>query len=462
MRVFLLVPRCLNPKQTYREYPLGVGLIATALRRRGHEVALYDQPAEGADDGPLWAKMRGFAPDVVGFSVITPSYPVAQQQIQQVQRELPGALIVAGGIHPSLFAEDLLADGADVVVIGEGAESMSTLLDRVEGRRSWHDLPGLAYREATAAGDRVVRTAGNAQRDTAEDPGIIDRSVYNLPLYTHHSMMASLGCPYRCAFCCNYAGTVLQKGVTVRSHECILEEMRYLAEQFAARQVFFVDDVFLLSRRNALEFCRRLEQERLGLEWIAQMRVDTIDADVATAMATANCRRVYFGVESGSEAVLRRCRKGIDKEAVRLAVRSAKQAGLRVKTGWIFGLPGTLDEQYESIGFMRELRPHEISIHQLIPFPGTEYYDRAAEHRIRIRDPKDFASFCYGGLGKNITFDYLSEGELVALFEEAAAVLESEGYVHSDRAGPQDEYVYSTPLSATSMNVFRTQDQSVG
>ena len=56
------------------------------------------------------------------------------------------------------------------------------------------------------------------------------------------------------------------------------------------------------------------------------------------------------------KAVLRRVRKGTDCESIRLGIESAKKAGIRVKTGWVFGLPGTIDEQYESVAFMRELR----------------------------------------------------------------------------------------------------------
>jgi radical SAM superfamily enzyme YgiQ (UPF0313 family) len=163
-------------------------------------------------------------------------------------------------------------------------------------------------------------------------------------------------------------------------------------------------------------------------------------------------------VESGSEAILRRVRKGIDRETIRLGIRSAAGAGLRVKTGWIFGLPGTLQEQYESLAFMRELHPHEISIHQFIPFPGTRYYQRPREYGLRIRDRKDFASFCYGGLGDNIAFDYLSRRQLVELLETTVAVLESEGYVSSDRAAAEEQYVFSTPLDSLSLSVFRSAE----
>ncbi|MGA2032725.1 MAG: radical SAM protein [Thermoguttaceae bacterium] len=470
MNVFLLLPRSLNPKQTYREYPLGVGLIATALRRQGHEVAVFDQSAEGADDERLLARLRDFCADLVGLSVITPSYPVAQRQLRRLRREFPRMPIVAGGIHASLFPQDFLADGADAVVLGEGCAAMVELLRRLSRRRSWRDVP----RVVSAAGgglsqfsfgDRsrsqengTVPLAGAAKGPDLAELGIVDRDVYNLPLYTHHSMLASRGCPYRCAFCANYTGRVLRGGVTIRSAGELCAEMRYLVDRYAAKEVFFVDDVFLMARRNVLEFCDRLVQECLDVQWVAQMRADSIDPQVAAAMVAAGCQRVYFGVESGSEAVLKRIQKGIDRETIRLGVRSAKDAGMRVKTGWVFGLPGTLDEQYESVSFMRELRPQEISIHQLIPFPGTLYYERPAEHGLRIRDPKDFASFCYGGLNDNISFDYLDRGQLLELLEHTVAALEAEGYVSSDRATPRDEYVFSTPLNSLSMSVFHQRD----
>jgi radical SAM superfamily enzyme YgiQ (UPF0313 family) len=455
MKVFLILPGCLNPKQTYREYPLGLGLIAAALRPLGCEVVVFDQNAEGADDQRLLARLRDFAPRVAGFSVITPSYPAAQRQIRRLRREFPQVSIVAGGVHASLFPQDLLADGADAVVVGEGCTAMAELIGRLRDGRPWREVPGAACRGADG---RMMPAAPRAGPPLPDDVAMIDRDVYNLSLYTHHSMLASLGCPHRCAFCANYSGRVLYNGVRIRSDDRLAAEMRYLAERYGAKQVFFVDDVFLLSRANVLRFCRRLKRERLDMQWVVQMRADAIDPEVAEAMAAANCQRVYFGVESGSDAVLKRVRKGIDRETIRLGVRSVKEAGMRVKTGWVFGLPGTLTEQYESVAFMRELRPHEISIHQLIPFPGTPYYDRPAEHGLRIRDPKDFASFCYGGLSDNISFDYLSQRQLVELLEHTAAVLESEGYVSSDRATPEDPYVFSTPLNSLSMSVFHRDD----
>jgi anaerobic magnesium-protoporphyrin IX monomethyl ester cyclase len=107
------------------------------------------------------------------------------------------------------------------------------------------------------------------------------------------------------------------------------------------------------------------------------------------------------------------------------------------------------------------LRPHEISIHQLIPFPGTVYYKEPERFGIRIPNPKSFESFCYGGLDGEIRFDYLSHEQLVKLLEDTGRALEAEGYVNSDRAGAGAEFIYTTPLSRNSMNVFRPLSHAV-
>jgi radical SAM superfamily enzyme YgiQ (UPF0313 family) len=453
MRVLFAVPRSYNPKQTYREYPLGVGFLGTLLKQAaGHEVSIFDQNAEAVDDLVFLQRVAEFQPALVGFSVLTPNYPVFRRQIQALKRQDPHVRIIAGGIHATLFAEDLVAEGADVVVLGEGEACIKELAARLESGRDLAGLPGLALRDRTG---EVIRTRGLPSNVPLASLPVVDRALYNLPRYTHHSMLASRGCPHHCAFCCNYTGTLRDEGVVVRWHEEVLAEMELLRDKFGAREIFFADDLFLLRKKDILTFCEASIARRLGVEWIAQMRADQVDSRVAEAMRAAGCQRIYFGVEAGSNQILRRANKGMTAAQIARGVRAAKAAGLRVKTGWIYGLPGSLEEQYASIPFMLELRPHEISIHQLIPFPGTDYYRDPGRFGIRIADPKAFESFCYGGLDDNIQFDYLSQSQLLKLLEDTVRALESAGYVGCDQARPGSEFVYSTPLSKTSMTVFR-------
>jgi radical SAM superfamily enzyme YgiQ (UPF0313 family) len=438
----------------YREYPLGIGYLGTLLKQHGHEVRVFDQNVEGLEDDGLWQLVAEFQPDMAGFSVITPNYPVARKQIRKLKQLRPDVRILAGGIHATLFPDDLIADGADAVVMGEGEPVILELVEGLAEGRDLTSLPGLLYRTRTG---EVVRTSGHSQTTSLDNLPFVDRTLYNLPKYTHHSMLASRGCPHHCAFCCNYTGTVRNDGVGIRQHLRVIEEMEHLRDAHGAREIFFADDIFLLRKHDILEFCKANAARHVGVKWIGQMRADRVDATVAEAMRAAECQRIYFGVESGSDSILRAAQKGMNTAQIRKGIRAAADAGLRVKTGWIYGLPGSLEEQYESIPFMLDLRPHEISIHQLIPFPGTIYYTDPSRFGIRIANPKDFESFCYGGLDGDIQFDYLSHSQLRQLLEDTACALEAAGYVSSDQAGPGAEYIYTTPLSRNSMNVFRAE-----
>jgi len=452
MRVLFAVPRSFNPKQMYREYPLGVGYLGTVLRQHDHEVRVFDQNVESLEDAELFQRVTAFQPAVVGFSVITPNYPVARRQVRALKERFPHIRVIAGGLHATLFPEDLLLDGADAVVLGEGESVIVELVSRLGRGADLSDLPGLVFRRGS--GD-VVRTSGWSQIARLDELPFVDRSLYNLARYTHHSMLASRGCPHHCAFCCNYTGTVRNDGVAIRWHEKVLDEMEHLRDVFGAREIFFADDIFLLRKHDIQQFCRSCAARNLGLHWIGQMRADRVDDAIAAGMAQAGCQRIYFGVESGSERILQDAKKGMTKDQIRRGITAAKNAGMRAKTGWIYGLPGPMEEQYKSIDFMLELRPHEISIHQLIPFPGTVYYNEPNRFGIRIGNPKAFESFCYGGLDGDIRFEYLSHSQLVQLLEDTSVALENAGYVSSDEADPGSEYVYTTPLSRNSMNVFR-------
>ncbi|HWX21987.1 MAG TPA: radical SAM protein [Candidatus Binatia bacterium] len=452
MRILFVAPRSYNPKQMYREYPLGIGFLGTLLKQGGHEVRVFDQNVEGLDDKALLKLVAEFQPGIVGFSVITPNYPIARQQIRKLKQQGPELRIIAGGIHATLFPEDLIADGADVVVLGEGEPVIHQLVACVEEGRDLGGLTGVVFRNGAG---QITRTPGHSQTTSLDELPVVDRSLYNLPRYTHHSMLASRGCPHHCAFCCNYTGTVRSDGVGIRAYERVIDEIQHLRDTYNAREIFFADDIFLLRKHDILAFCRAYAARRVGVRWIGQMRADRVDPTVAEAMRAAECQRIYFGVESGSDRILQDAKKGMTTEQIRRGIRAALAAGMRVKTGWIYGLPGSIDEQYESIPFMLDLRPHEISIHQLIPFPGTIYYTDPGRFGIRIADRKAFESFCYGGLEGDIQFDYLSHQQLLQLLEDTASALEAEGYVSSDKATPGDEYIYTTPLSRNSMNVFR-------
>ena len=214
-------------------------------------------------------RLQSFAPDVVGFSVITPNYPVAKEQLAQVRQLCPNAFWL-----PAEFTPRFSRTICWLMVLTSWCSARERKLFRS------FSMPGLEADDLTAVDGlafrdregRVVRTPARQKTRAFDEIPMVDRRLYNLPLYAHHSMLASRGCPYKCTFCCNYTGTIMGKGSSLRSYTRVVEEMKYLEQEFDARQIFFADDIFLLKRSNILEFCDEVNRQRLRLSWIGQMR----------------------------------------------------------------------------------------------------------------------------------------------------------------------------------------------
>jgi radical SAM superfamily enzyme YgiQ (UPF0313 family) len=116
-----------------------------------------------------------------------------------------------------------------------------------------------------------------------------------------------------------------------------------------------------------------------------------VDERLLRAFKKAGCWAILFGAESGVQKNLNAIRKGITPDQTRRAVRSAKKAGLKVYTPFIFGIPGeTFEEGLKTIEFACELGPDVANFHALTPFPGTDLYDNLQEFGTMSGDLEDF------------------------------------------------------------------------
>jgi radical SAM superfamily enzyme YgiQ (UPF0313 family) len=179
-------------------------------------------------------------------------------------------------------------------------------------------------------------------------------------------------------------------GIRYRSVENVIEEIELCLRQ-GYREIKFIDDTFAEDRERAMRLAREIRRRRLDFPWFASACVNQVDPEMLRAFRRAGCWAVLFGVESGVQKNLNALRKGITLRQARDAVRWAKEAGLVVQTSFVFGIPGeTWAEGLQTIAFARELAPDRASFHALVPFPGTDLHDHAAEHGTVSEDLTDF------------------------------------------------------------------------
>lgn len=451
MKILIIVPAMrLQSRKTYKEYPLGAGYIGTALYLNGHDVKIIDQNAEELSDSELLKKMEEYTPDVVLFSMVTSTYGRGLDILKTIKKSYPDMLCAAGGVHPTLFPERTVSDGFDYAFIGEGEQTAPAFISLMSSKKSLYKVEGICGKDH----------GGNIWKTLSSGPVKLDmpvkRELYNLSLYSHHTVLFSRGCPFGCRFCCDIFRQAGPSFIRACSSECLHKELEAVSKLNG--DIFFADDIFMGHADNISNFCNLYKENGYSFRWVAQMRADSVTPQLMERLADCGCERMYIGCEAGSDKILKTAGKRCTSGTIKKAIDIIHSFGIRVKTGWIYGLPGELKEQYKSIDLMLESHPEEISIHKLIPFPGTYFFNYRDSYGIRIKDPYNFDSYSYSWIDDSISYDYLNENELINLLEHTSSTLEKEGYKNNDLARDSDRFVYSIPTSKKNIAVFKDAD----
>ena len=297
-------------RSRFRFPPLGPAYVAASLRQAGHDVRLLDCTFLGREQA-LRLALAARA-DVVGIYCMA----TMRDDALWFARQLRGRcdLLVAGGPLPTCAPETFLAD-FDVVVRGEGEQTMVDVLAAHAAGGDPGAVPGVVAAAAdggAAATGPAAPLAGDLDalpfpaRDLLPNAAYIShgRRRYG---YAVTTVMASRGCPFACEFCSN---VVFGDSYRERSPAGVVDEIEQ-ALALGYDRIAFADDVFTLRGERVVALCDEIERRGLRFAWECLARVDGIDGATAARMRRAGCRTVFFGIESGSDEILRLMRKGI-------------------------------------------------------------------------------------------------------------------------------------------------------
>lgn len=369
-----------HDRSIFRFPPLGLGYLASSLRKCGYDPKILDCTFLDKDQAVKMAVNAGA--DVVGvYSMVT----MRDQSLMfaELLRESCD-LLIAGGPLPSCDPGSFL-DDFDVVVIGEGEQAIGEILRAYEGGLGLESVKGIAYRQDGIDRFTPVR---ELEQDLDRIP-FPARDLFPNQAYLDHwrkrfgyaitTVMTTRGCPFSCEFCSN---AVFGVSYRERSPENVLDEVEE-AVSLDYDHIHFADDVFTLNRKRMLRLCDEISSRRMDFSWECLGRVDSIDSETAKAMKRAGCERIFFGIESGNESVLRLMNKNITTAKARRAVDAAVSAGLRTGAFFILGYPGeTEDTVLDTIRFATRLPVDYLSFTMPYPLPGTALYERV-KGRIR-------------------------------------------------------------------------------
>ncbi|MFX1498536.1 MAG: B12-binding domain-containing radical SAM protein [Promethearchaeota archaeon] len=370
--------------------PLGMCYVSAVLKKENYSVNIIDQAAMGLNLGQIVEWIKKVDPDILGFSTLTTSGSGISAAItaKKIKKWNPNIKIVFGNRHATVNDCRILNKypEVDMCVRDEGEYTFLELIKAFEKNLPLKSIKGITYR----SNGNIIQ---NEKRKLIEDLDALpfpDRDSLNFRYSVSYgkielfpeksaSFVSSRGCPYQCTFCYGKRNV----GYRSRSVENILEEILYL-ESEGYKSIIFVDDNFTVSKKKVIKLCKLLRSNKVDMNWFCEGRVNQVSDEMLKEMQRANCRTLYYGIESANQRILDYYRKEITPTQSILAVKKARKAKIPFVIGsFVVGAPGeSYEEIYNTLKFPQKLDIDFPLYNILGTAPGSDIWDELVESNL--------------------------------------------------------------------------------
>ena len=368
--------------------PLGVAYLASQLHRLGIRARIFDCTFSTFEK--LQESLQAYQPDIVGIYCMVTLSRNTFRIAEMVREILPHSLLVVGGPLPTLYPEHF--NGRfDMVFRGEADLSFPRFCQdffalKGAARRQFQQLPlgrypGLYTHQGGLEVENTLVHHTEVEIDSFPIPyrGDFDHAAYqqeglNRDGLKITSLITTYGCPFHCDFC---SRPVFGSRFRRRSLDSVMKEIGEI-RQLGYDCLWIADDNFTLDLDYLREFCQRMEGS--STPWSCLSRVTGLSPEITRQMKTAGCRRVYLGLESGTQETLKLMNKKATLKDGINAVNLFHEAGVQVAAFFIVGYPGeTTASIEETFRFALSLPLDEISFNVPFPLPGSSLFERVTE-----------------------------------------------------------------------------------
>ena len=367
--------------QVMKPYPpLGLLSISAYLEKNHFDNQVFDSTFHDFDT--LRKKLLEFRPDVIGIytNLMTKLNVLRIIQFIKTEKTL-STKIILGGPEVRNHKENFLKHGADVIVFGEGEETMLNLCQILseKAEQNLFSVNGIAFLDETQ--NLVVTDERELIREIDELP-YPNRSKIDLQKYfdtwknVHGQSVISMstmrGCPYDCKWC---SRAVYGQSYRRRSPQKVVEEMHWLKTNYNFDMIWFVDDVFTINFPWLRAFVAEIEKAAIKIPYEIITRADRMNPEIISLLKQSGCYRVWIGAESGSQKIIDAMSRRVKVEQVRSMIQLSQQQGLQAGTFIMLGYPGETQEDIaETIYHLKFSDPDLYTLTIAYPIKGTPLY----------------------------------------------------------------------------------------
>lgn len=361
-----------------RPYPtLGLLYISAFLKAHQKKVTLVDSTFSTLSD---WRKkILEEQPDVIAFYTNLMTKVEVLRQLQFLKSELPKTTFVVGGPDVTYNQENYLNAGFDIIVVGEGEQTMLELMETLESNGDLSTVPGIAFLQD---GNLQQNDARTKIKDLKELP-FPDRSAIPFEKYLsvwqeHHgkrtaNISTQRGCPYTCKWC---STAVYGQSYRRNDPERVVAEILHLQEDFGVEALWFVDDVFTVSHKWISALHAEFEKHQLIIPFEIITRAERLNETVLQQLKAMGCFRIWIGAESGSQKIIDKMDRRVTLEAVQQMMQLTQQMGMEAGTFIMVGYPGETHEDVKAtMDHIERCNPDLLTITRAYPIKGTALYE---------------------------------------------------------------------------------------
>lgn len=352
--------------------PLGLAYAAAITERAGHASMIIDANALSLTKEKVLEQVRQWKPDMLGFLLTAYAFFDTLAWIRFLKKET-GVPIVVGNALCAMYPEIVMKyPEIDYVVVGPATDVLPQLIQRVENKETPEGIKGLGWHRN---GSIVFMPLDTMKEDFDRLPF---PARHLLPNEKYHAVMSkrknytimitSKGCNAACTFC-----HIHEIPYSERRPESVVAEMEECSFRYGIKEMDIFDPSFTLSRERVKKICRGIIEKNIDMHWACRARVDQVDEGLLSLMSRAGCKRILYGIESGSNEMLKKMGKGICIDQTQKAIAMTKAVGIKALGFFMLGVPGETEQTlYETVRFSRTLNLDYAQYHRTIAKPKTQ------------------------------------------------------------------------------------------
>lgn len=364
--------------------PLGILYISSYLISKGIENTVFDTTFSTVQEFKDY--LLTTRPAVIAFYTNLMTKLRVLQLVKFIKNEptLQHVKIVLGGPDVTYNCDKYLQNGADVIVIGEGEQTMAELIPALLHSTDLNQIDGLAFFNHQQT---LIRTKGREKMKSLDDLPLPNREAIPIDQYLEtwkkfhgkSSMTVSTqrGCPYTCKWC---STAVYGQSYRRRPASKVAEELKMLKERYQPDAVWFVDDVFTVSHKWLQEFHDEVIAQDAVIPFECITRAERLNDEVLTLLKNAGCFRIWIGAESGSQDIIDEMDRRVDVDMVKSMIQKTNAVGIETGTFIMLGYPKeTIEDINKTIQYLKEANPTHYTITIAYPIKGTGLYQQIEE-----------------------------------------------------------------------------------